>query len=177
VIIYSISGSSTSKETSNEYNIAFRIGEYLAKNDIHIATGGYGGIMEAAAKGAVLYNVRRIGVTCPNHSNRMPNPYINEEIVTPTYLERLQKLIEISDGYIVLPGGTGTLLELSAIWALTERKIIKEKPIICIGEQWGELWQLFAYYNETVVDNPSLLRIVNSYDEAILCIDNSINSF
>ena len=62
-------------------------------------------------------------------------------------------------------------------FVIVRERIIKEKPIVCIGEQWGELWQLFAYYNETVVDNPSLLKIVNSYDEAIECIENLINTF
>lgn len=143
---------------SFEYDSALLLGEKLAQQGYDIATGAYAGVMEAALKGAKDFNVRRIGVTTDFYHNRKPNPFVTEVVNTNTYLERMEKLIELGDAYIVLPGGTGTLLELSAVWSLKNRNIINDKPLITLGEQWHELIQTMSFFSEEVIDNIELVK-------------------
>lgn len=163
----SIFGSALAKEGSFEYESALYIGRTLAENGIDIVTGGYTGVMEAALKGAYHLNVRKIGVTTRFYPDKNRNPYVVEEIQTETYIERLLKLLELGDAYIVLPGGTGTLAEFAIIWAFKSRGIIGDKPFACLGEQWNEIAQTMAFYSDSVVDNLSFIKIVESPDDAI----------
>jgi uncharacterized protein (TIGR00730 family) len=150
-------GSSKSKHDSQEYTAAEQIASLLAQNGLDIMTGSYGGIMQAALKGAMANDVKRIGVATSELSNRKVNEYVSYLITKPTYIDRLIELTSKADAYVVFPGGTGTLAELSIIWALKERKIFSNKPIVCYGEQWNEVHQIMSFYSETVVDNAGVL--------------------
>ncbi len=163
----SILGSALAKEGSFEYESALYIGRRLAENGVDIVTGAYTGVMEAALKGAFELNVKKIGITTSFYSDKSKNPYVTEEIQTSNYVERLLKLLEIADAYLVLPGGTGTLAEFSIIWAFKSRGIIGEKPFVCLGEQWNEIAQTMAFYSDSVVDNLSFVKIVDSPDDAV----------
>lgn len=166
-----IFGTSGCKPGSFEYDSAVLLGKLLAKEGYDIATGGYGGVMEAALKGASESNTNRIGVLTNFYSDKTPNEYVQESIYTITYLERLQKLIEIGDAYVILPGGTGTLLELSAIWSLKNRKILKSQPFITFGEQWHELVQTMSFFSEEIIDNISLIESGDSIEDIVTKIN------
>jgi predicted Rossmann-fold nucleotide-binding protein len=95
--------------------------------------------MLAAAQGAHQAGGDVIGVTCSAFGGRA-NEYISKEIVTASLSERLDKLIELGAGYVVLPGGTGTLLELAMVWELKNKGFLQQdKPVIIIGDFWKEL--------------------------------------
>jgi len=151
---------------SFEYKTAFDIASKLARKGHIIASGGYGGVMEAVLKAASKFNVERIGITCSEIKDRKPNKYITQHIVTETYLQRLEKLIKIADGYIVLPGDTGTLLELSAIWALKKRDII-DKPVVCIGEQWQNIIETVGFYSANAISEVCLIQFADDAKSAI----------
>ena len=51
-------------------------------------------------------------------------------------VERLQQLVRVADGYIVLPGGTGTLVELATVWEYINKRVIRKKPIVLLGAFW-----------------------------------------
>jgi uncharacterized protein (TIGR00730 family) len=149
-------GSSSTALYSEEYNNAIELGRMLASKGYNIATGGYGGIMEAILKGASDYDVKRIGIVL-NDSEKEINSYVEEKIFADSYLERLGLLLDIGDAYIVLPGGTGTLLELVASLALKERKY-NDKMIICVGELWYEMLQTLGFYSERFLESSNLLK-------------------
>ncbi|MEN3026440.1 MAG: LOG family protein [Chlorobiota bacterium] len=134
--IVTVFGSGRQGPEDPVYQDAVRLGELLGRAGWGVATGGYGGIMEAVLRGAAAFPVRRIGVVTTALAARTVNPYVDEIITVPTYLERLQKLVELGAAYVVFPGGTGTLLELFAVWALRERRLLPDKPIVCLGECW-----------------------------------------
>ncbi len=64
------------------------------------------------------------------------------QVHTTSLYERLQKLVELGDGYIILKGGTGTLVEFSLVWELMNKTIIKEKPIITVTDFWSPVVSL-----------------------------------
>ncbi|MCK4294332.1 MAG: LOG family protein, partial [Planctomycetes bacterium] len=73
------------------------------------------------------------------------NEYVSREIVTQSLDERLDTLIKLGAGYVVLPGGTGTLLELAKIWELKNKGFLEpSKPIILVGEFWKPLLEVVA---------------------------------
>ncbi len=135
----------TSKTESGEpaYELAYETGRLLARAGYTIANGGYGGTMLAAAKGAAEAGGETIGVTCLAFEGSRANEYISREVVTKSLDERLDTLIKLGQAYVVLPGGTGTLLELAKVWELKNKGFIKaDKPIILVGGFWKPLVDL-----------------------------------
>ncbi len=84
-----------------------------------------------------------IGVTSAVFSPT-PNKYVNMQVHTMTLYERLQKLIELGNGYIILKGGTGTLVELSLVWELMNKNLISEKPIVAVTDFWKPVVNLLS---------------------------------
>ena len=128
-------GSSKPVNNEEQYLTAYNLGKQLALNGFDICTGGFNGIMEAASKGAVEGGSDAIGVTV-NLWNGRTNKYVTKEIVCDTLFERIDKLIEIGDGFVVLQGGTGTLLELAAVWEYFNKGLLDQKPIACHSKIW-----------------------------------------
>ncbi len=122
--------------------------------------------MLACAKGAAQAKGRVIGVTCSAFKRSGANEYITEEIVTDCLGERLKKLVELGDGYVVLAGGTGTLLELAQVWELKNKGFADaDKPIIIVGRFWKGLIDLIG-----TADTGSL-RCVEIADDAAEAVE------
>ncbi len=127
-------GDGKCKPNTRKYRAAEKLSESIASLGFNIVNGGYYGIMEASAKGASKFPVEKIGVVLEN-SAVQPNKYLSSIKLASSYLERLKILVETGDIFFVFEGGSGTLLEASALVALCERKLI-EKPIFFIGKKW-----------------------------------------
>jgi len=78
---------------------------------------------------------KTIGVVCERFGTKA-NQFISETIVVNTHSERLHKLIELGDAYVVLKGSTGTLVELALVWEYMNKSLLQEKPIIVVGKFW-----------------------------------------
>jgi uncharacterized protein (TIGR00730 family) len=128
-------GSSKPIDSEEQYLTAYNLGKELALNGFNICTGGFNGIMEAASKGAVEGGGAAIGVTV-NLWGGKTNKFVSKEIVCNSLLERIDKLIESGDAFVVLQGGTGTLLELAAVWEFVNKGLMKGKPIACHSSIW-----------------------------------------
>jgi len=140
-----IFGTGKAKPPDAAFELAFGLGKSLAQAGYRIANGGYGGTMLAAAKGATQANGQVVGVTCRAFGDNPPNEYITAEISTESVMERLNKLIELGQAYVILPGGTGTLVELAVTWELQNKGFVSQaKPIILIGEFWKPLTGLIG---------------------------------
>lgn len=138
-----IFGTSKAVPRDGVFEDALELGRELAARGFVIANGGYGGTMLASAKGAREAGGEVIGVTCAAFGRKGPNEYVSREIATETLDERLKTLVEIGDAYFVLPGGTGTLLELAEVWELKNKRFADaDKPIIIVGAYWKELISL-----------------------------------
>ena len=135
-----IFGTGRAGEGDYAYVLAYETGKLLAQAGFTIANGGYGGTMLAAAKGAAEAGGEVIGVTCSAFKSSAPNKYISREVDTVSLDERLDTLIQLGQAYVVLPGGTGTLLELAKVWELKNKGFLKtDKPIILLGRFWKPL--------------------------------------
>ena len=143
--VVTIFGTSRAKAGDTIFTLAMETGRLLAQAGFTIANGGYGGTMLAAAKGAAEAGGEIIGVTCSAFKSSKANEYVIRQIVTGSLDERLDMLVKLGQAYIVLPGGTGTLLELANIWELKNKGFLKaDKPIILLGGFWKPLVELIA---------------------------------
>ena len=136
-------GSSAPLPSSPAYQLAHNLGQAIAEAGWTLCNGGYGGTMEAAARGAVEAGGHTIGVTCSLFDRGGPNRYIHQEIPTFDLLARLNTLVRLGSAYVVLPGGTGTLLELALVWELlNKRPVRRAAPLILLGDHWTPLVDL-----------------------------------
>lgn len=134
--IVTVFGSSDPAPGEAAYGEALAVGRRLAELGFDIANGGYGGTMEASARGAREGGAAAYGVTCSRWKSSA-NAWITNVVATGALNERLDKLVELgSAGFVALPGATGTLLELALVWELVAKKFIPPRPIVC----WGEFW-------------------------------------
>ncbi|MBM4168901.1 MAG: LOG family protein [Ignavibacteria bacterium] len=133
--IITVFGSSRPAPGSPEYELAREIGKHLALSGFRVCNGGYSGTMDASARGARESGGSTIGVTTSFYA-RAANRWIDEVIQVSSMNERLLKLVELGDGYVVLKGGTGTLLEFAAVWEMINKNVIGRKPIVVVGEFW-----------------------------------------
>ncbi len=134
-IIISVFGSAYPDPGSPAYEQARFIGELIAEQGWIVCNGGYGGSMEASARGALETGGKTIGVTSDYYQSTV-NRFITEEIKTKNVVERLLRLIELAQGYIVLPGGTGTLVELATVWEYINKGVITPKPMVVYKTFW-----------------------------------------
>jgi uncharacterized protein (TIGR00730 family) len=160
--IVTIFGTSSAKDGDKIFNLAYELGWFLAEAGFTIANGGYGGTMLAAARGARQAGGKTIGVTCKAFGRKGPNEFIAEEIETDNLNQRIARLIELGDAYVVLPGSTGTLLELADIWELTNKGFVNPpKPIILLTDFFRPLLDIIAADDKgsiefiTVVQTPA----------------------
>lgn len=134
--VITVFGSSKPREGDEGYAIAHDLGRAIAEQGWTLCNGGYGGTMEAGARGAVEAGGKTIGVSCAAFGRDGVNRWVQDEIVTGDLNERLDKLIQLGQGYVVLPGSTGTLLELAAVWELTNKRFFRGKLIVLLGDYW-----------------------------------------
>ena len=92
--------------------------------------------MEASAKGARNAGGKTIGVVADVFPAKKANAWIDTTIMRHTLVDRMMELVSQGDAYVVLKGGTGTLLELAAVWEFMNKGMMKEKPIIVVGKFW-----------------------------------------
>ena len=133
--VITVFGSSRPTESDEEYQLAYKIGKQLSLAGFTVCNGGFGGSMEASARGAKEAGGRTIGVTF-DIKGRVANLWIDENIHVPALIDRMMKLVELGDAYVVLKGGTGTLLELAAVWEFINKGLLAAKPIVIIGDFW-----------------------------------------
>lgn len=135
--VVTVFGSSAPQPGSPAYLAAFELGRCVAENGWQLCNGGYGGTMEAAARGAATAGGRTIGVICSGLGPYRPNRYIRECIRTRTLFDRLKLLIRTGRAYVVLPGGTGTLVELALVLEHFNKSMFpSHRPLILLGEDW-----------------------------------------
>lgn len=152
--IVAVFGTARAGRGDSAYKLAYEIGKLLAQSGFTVINGGYGGTMLAAAKGASQAGGKTIGVVCSAFSGE-PNEYISRKIVTDSLDDRLDTLIKLAQAYVVLPGGTGTLLELAKIWELKNKGFLnRSKPIILVGDFWKPLLELVT------ADDPDSRRYI-----------------
>lgn len=135
-----------SRPTPEDYELATQLGKLLGEAGFSVLTGGYIGAMEAVSRAAAQAGAHVIGITCDQIEAWRPvnpNAWIMEERRYPTLRQRLYALMEQCDGAIALPGGPGTLTEISMMWNHLITDAMPAKPLILIGEGWKTTFDQF----------------------------------
>ncbi len=156
-------GSSTCKSGETDYVLAHDLGRAIAEKGGVIVNGGYGGVMEASAKGARSAGGHTIGITTQEFKS-VCNPYITEEKKVGTWQERVFALMAIADAYVILNGGTGTLVEFSVAVEMLNKGFISKKPIVVYGPFWREVKTVLEKNKEIRMD---FVKTANTLDEII----------
>jgi uncharacterized protein (TIGR00725 family) len=165
-IIVSIFGTGRARPGEPAFVLAEQLGRALAQAGFVIANGGYAGTMLAAAKGAAEAGGTVIGVTCRAFKRSAANEFITREVATDSLKERLHNLIKAGRAYVVLPGGTGTLLELASVWELKNKGFLdRARPVILLGDFWKPLVELVS------TDDPDCRRYVSFADSAAKVVE------
>ena len=170
----SIFGSARLKREDKYYEMAVEIAKKITEIGFGVITGGGPGVMEAGNKGAKEGGGKSIGLNIELPFEQHFNPYIDKSYSMDFdyFFVRKVMFVKYSQGFIVLPGGFGTLDELSEALTLIQTHKIGRFPIVLVG---SEFWSgLLDWYSNTLLKNGliaegdlSLFRIVDSADEAV----------
>ncbi len=133
--IITVFGSSRPEDGQPDYSEALDLGRALAAAGFAVCTGGYGGVMEAVSRGARESGGHVLAVTSSFFRART-NRWVEEETRVPTWQERLFELVRLGDGYVACKGGTGTLVELSVVWEMLNKKAMEQRPFVVLGDFW-----------------------------------------
>jgi hypothetical protein len=128
------------------YAEALRLGRLLGQAGFAVLTGGYIGTMEAVSRGAAEAGGHVIGVTCDEIEAWRPvapNRWVEEERRCATLRQRIAALIEGCDAAIALPGGPGTLAEITEMWNHLLIGAIPPRPLILVGPGWRATFEQF----------------------------------
>lgn len=137
--VISVFGSGQAARGGEEYAAAEGVGRVLGGLGYAVATGGYGGTMEAVSRGAADAGAEVIGVPCRIWRSAV-NRFVTRTVEAADLYQRLRTLIDLGTaGYVVLPGATGTLLELAMAWELSAKGLVSARPVVCVGACWREL--------------------------------------
>lgn len=170
----SIFGSARLKPEDKYYEMAVEIAEKITKLGFGIITGGGPGVMEAGNKGAFNANGKSIGLNIDLPFEQHFNPYINKSYSMnfDYFFVRKVMFVKYSQGFVVMPGGFGTLDELTEALTLIQTNKIGRFPIVLVGSDfWGGLldWFKATLVKEKMIaeDDLDLYRVVDTADEAV----------
>lgn len=170
-------GSSATVNGSEEWAEAESLGRAIAERGWAVATGGYGGTMEAVSAGAASAGGRVIGVTAPSvfPARSGPNHHVTEEIVELTISGRIARLVESSDAVIALPGSIGTLAELVVSWNVAFVGPFRGEPplpVVAVGDTWATIIDVI---HSTLPTGAGFVRIAPTALHALTMVDAMIN--
>lgn len=170
-----IFGSAREPENGKYYKDAVETARLMVLRGFSVITGGGGGIMEAANKGAFQANGTSIGLNISLPHEQKPNQYSNIKIDFRYFFARKVMFVKYASAFIVFPGGLGTLDELFEALTLVQTEKIKPFPIVLYGEDyWSGLieWikqQLLetAYISR---EDMKLIKIVSTPADAVKAV-------
>jgi uncharacterized protein (TIGR00730 family) len=172
----SIFGSARVTPDDPDYRMAEAIARQLAREGFAVITGGGPGVMEAANKGAAEAGGRSVGLNIELPMEQSPNPYSNIHVSFRYFFVRKVMFVKYASGFVILPGGFGTLDELFEAITLIQTAKIRPFPVVLVGRAfWGGLvdWLKGAMMSEQKISPQDLeiLRVVDTADEAVAVIN------
>ncbi len=175
----SIFGSARTKPTDNFYLLAEKIAFKISKAGYGVITGGGPGIMEAGNKGAHLGGGISVGLNIELPFEQHFNPYIDKDknLNFDYFFVRKVMFVKYSQGFVIMPGGFGTLDEMFEAITLIQTRKIAKFPIILVGtEFWSGLMDwiktvLMEQYGNASLDDLKLIKIVDTEDEVVEVLD------
>ncbi|QED36486.1 TIGR00730 family Rossman fold protein [Antarcticibacterium arcticum] len=175
----SIFGSARTKPDHKYYKLTEKIAQKIVDHGYGVITGGGPGIMEAGNKGAHLGGGTSVGLNIDLPFEQHDNPYIDRDksLDFDYFFVRKVMFVKYSQGFVVMPGGFGTLDELFEAITLIQTNKIDKFPIILVGRDFWE--GLIGWVRTTLLDSfqnisdgdIDLLHVVDTEDEVIDILD------
>jgi uncharacterized protein (TIGR00730 family) len=180
----SIFGSARTKANHEYYLLAEEIAFKLTQHGYGIITGGGPGIMEAGNKGAKRGGGKSVGLNIELPFEQFNNEFIDQDklINFDYFFVRKVMFMKYAQGFVVLPGGFGTLDELFEALTLIQTKKIAQFPIILIGKKyWEGMWkwcrEVLAEERYISTEDLDLVKVVDTADEAVAEIRNFYSKY
>lgn len=176
----SIFGSARTKKDNKYYKVAEELAYQLTINKYGVITGGGGGIMEAGNKGANRGGGKSVGLNIQLPFEQEPNKYIDKDKIInfDYFFVRKVMFIKYAQGFVVLPGGFGTLDEMFEALTLIQTHKSGNFPVILVGKKF---WSgLLSWIKEVLLDEEEnispedldLIKIVDKPEEAVKHIND-----
>ncbi len=174
----SVFGSARTPEDDPQYGQAVRLGESLARAGYAVITGGGPGIMEAANRGATEHGGTSVGLGIELPFEQGFNSYVDLGINFRYFFARKTMFVKYSEGFVVFPGGFGTLDELFEALTLVQTGKVTAFPIVLLGaDYWGGL---LTWLRDTVVAekkiapvDADLITVTDDVEEALAVIQDA----
>jgi uncharacterized protein (TIGR00730 family) len=180
----SIFGSARATPKDKYYRMAEEIAYLLVKKGFGVITGGGPGIMEAANKGAHFAGGRSVGLNIELPFEQVPNPFIDQDKFLSFHYFFVRKVMfmKYAQGYIVMPGGYGTLDEMfEAITLIQTHKLVKFPIVLVSKEYWNGLliWikERLLVENKVKKEDLEIFEVVDTASEAVNCIEEFYNKY
>jgi len=176
----SIFGSARTKPNDKYYKMAEDIAEKIVAHGYGVITGGGPGIMEAGNKGAHIAGGTSVGLNIELPHEQHDNPYIDADksLDFDYFFVRKVMFVKYSQGFVVMPGGFGTLDEMFEAVTLIQTKKIEKFPIILVGKEfWVGLldWiksTLLSKFNNISPEDLDLIHVVDTAEEVLEILEN-----
>ena len=180
-----IFGSARIEDGDPNWDLIYDLAKRIAEEDMDVVTGGGPGLMNAASEGHndgdISKNAQSIGLQIILPKKQVDSRHLDIKKEFYSFSERLDNFIELANAVVVAPGGIGTMLEFFYTWQLMQVKMIRDIPIILLGEmwpdfvQWMKKWQL----NNRLIEQKAmnLLFLVNNNDDALIIIKKAYEKF
>ena len=180
----SIFGSARTKPEEKYYQLAQEIAEKLVKHGYGVITGGGPGIMEAANRGAAKEKGKSVGLNIDLPFEQDSNQYIDKDKLMNFnyFFVRKVMFVRYSQGFVVMPGGFGTLDEFFESLTLIQTKKIGRFPIVLVGKDyWGGLldWikNVLLEHEYISPEDLNLINLVETSDEAVTVINEFYSKY
>lgn len=175
----SIFGSARTKPETPNYELTVDIAKLFVKNGFGVITGGGGGVMEAANKGAAEAGGKSVGLNIILPHEQQPNPYANIKISFKYFFVRKVMFIKYATAFIIMPGGFGTLDELFEAMTLVQTHRIRPFPIILVNSQyWNGLldWMKAVLVNEHAISKTDLdfIQVLDDPEDIVKAVKKII---
>ena len=167
-----IFGSARVAQNHRYYHMTETMAAMMAENGFAVITGGGGGIMEAANKGAAEKGGKSVGMNIILPREQNPNPYANIKLQFNYFFVRKVMFIKYAQAYIIMPGGFGTLDEFAEAVTLIQTHRIKPLPVILFGTKfWEGLidWIKARLLDEGMIspEDLNIMHITDDMDEVL----------
>ena len=159
-------GASAAPPGTELYRIAQRAGARLADAGFVVLSGGYGGVMEAASRGAREAGGTAIGVTTPLFASPA-NRWLHREWSAPDLWDRTRVLVDAAAGYLVLAGSAGTLAEAAFLWALQRAGQLGCRPVVLAGPPWSDVLPVLRRAELVGADALTATEVAADVDAAV----------
>jgi uncharacterized protein (TIGR00730 family) len=165
-------GSARLGPDDERWQLARRVGAALAGRGWSVMTGGYGGLMEAAASGAASRGGHILGLPMRSWCDLTPNPYASELLWCASYPERLGHLLDC-DAVVALDGGIGTIAELTVMWSARQTEP-RAPALVVAGHGWPALLATITQQMIVGADDLALVSIAETAEDVVAAVGHQL---